>query len=81
MAIIRSWRIAMINIRQYSSSDLKDLTELMSDLGYPSSLEDMKKRMDFIESNPYYYTFVATMHDKVVGMIGVRLNITYTNNT
>jgi GNAT superfamily N-acetyltransferase len=71
----------MINIRQYSLSDLKDLTGLMEDLGYPSSIEDMTKRMDLIESNPYYFTFVAIIHDKVVGMIGVRLNITYTNNT
>jgi GNAT superfamily N-acetyltransferase len=36
--------------------------------------------MDLIESNPYYSTFVATINDRVVGMIGVRLNLTYTNN-
>jgi ribosomal protein S18 acetylase RimI-like enzyme len=70
----------MITIRKYVSTDLVSLTDLMTDLGSPSSLEDMQKRMDLIESNPYYSTFVATINDKVVGMIGVRLNITYTNN-
>jgi GNAT superfamily N-acetyltransferase len=70
----------MIMIRKYSSTDLVALTDLMTDLGSPSSVEDMKKRMDLMESNPYYSTFVATLNDKVVGMIGVRLNITYTNN-
>jgi GNAT superfamily N-acetyltransferase len=70
----------VIAIRKYLSTDIESLTELMTDLGSPSSLADMKKRMDLIESNPLYSTFVATLHEKVVGMIGVRMNITYTNN-
>jgi GNAT superfamily N-acetyltransferase len=70
----------MINIREYVPSDLESLTALMTDLGSPSSVEDMEKRMKLIESNPYYSTFVAIINDKVVGMAGVRLNITYTSN-
>ncbi|WP_442601816.1 GNAT family N-acetyltransferase [Paenibacillus sp. KN14-4R] len=70
----------MIQIREYHSSDLESLTELMTDLGSPSTIEDMKNRMELIGSNPYYFTFVATINEKVVGMIGVRLNITYTSN-
>jgi GNAT superfamily N-acetyltransferase len=70
----------MINIREYAPSDLESLTVLMTDLGSPSSVEDMEKRMKLIESNPYYSTFVAIINDKVVGMAGVRLNITYTSN-
>ncbi|WP_442601826.1 GNAT family N-acetyltransferase [Paenibacillus sp. KN14-4R] len=70
----------MIQIREYLSSDLESLTELMTDLGSPSTIEDMKNRMELIGLNPYYFTFVATINEKVVGMIGVRLNSTYTSN-
>lgn len=70
----------MIQIRQYTSSDLESLTELMTDLGSPSTIDDMGKRMIQIESNPHYYTFVATLDDKVVGMMGARLNMAYTGN-
>lgn len=70
----------MIEIRPYVSTDVTDLMQLMTDLGYPSTVEDMKIRMELIESNPYYSTFVAIMGEQVVGMIGVRLQITYTNN-
>lgn len=70
----------MIKIRQYNSSDIVQFTELMEDLGYPSSLEEMKTRMRNIESNPNYFTFVAILNDTVVGMAGITLHTTYTNN-
>lgn len=70
----------MITIREYVPSDLESLTELMEELGYPSSVEDMENRMKRIESIPNYYTYVATVNDIVVGMIGVRFNYTYTSN-
>lgn len=73
-------RNPLVDIREYCSSDLEGLTDLMADLGSPSTIEDMKKRMELIEANPFYYTFVATRSDRVVGMIGVRLNGTYTSN-
>ncbi|PFD25254.1 GNAT family N-acetyltransferase, partial [Bacillus thuringiensis] len=40
----------------------------MPDLGYPSSLDEMKVRMQRIESNPNYYTFVAINDNNLVGM-------------
>ena len=49
----------MIQIREYHSLDLQSLTELMTDLGSPSTVEDMEKRMGLIEGNPFYFTFVA----------------------
>ncbi|MVP01196.1 GNAT family N-acetyltransferase [Paenibacillus lutrae] len=70
----------MIRIRPYDRKDLNEMTALMTDLGSPTSVEDMQKRMELIELNPYFYTFVAVLDDKVVGMIGVRLNLTYTSN-
>lgn len=66
-----------MNIREYNSNDLHALVELMSELGYPTEVEHMKKRMDRIECNPMYFTFVAEVHSKVVGMIGIRQLYSY----
>jgi GNAT superfamily N-acetyltransferase len=59
-------------IREYVSSDLETLTELIGNLGYPTDIETMKYRMELIQSTPMYYTFVAELMGEVVGMIGVR---------
>jgi GNAT superfamily N-acetyltransferase len=67
----------MIHIRPYHSTDLEALTELMSDLGYPTSVEQMKRRMEQIEAIPSYATFIASIDNKVVGMAGLRQNYTY----
>ncbi|WP_257130954.1 GNAT family N-acetyltransferase [Bacillus pseudomycoides] len=69
-----------MEIRKYNSDDIKQLTDLMPDLGYPSSLDEMKVRMERIESNPNYYTFVAIHDNNLVGMIGITIHTTYTNN-
>jgi ribosomal protein S18 acetylase RimI-like enzyme len=69
-----------MEIRKYNSSDIVQFTNLMTDLGYPSSLEEMKLRMERIESNPNYFTFVAILNKTVVGMIGITFHNTYTNN-
>lgn len=69
-----------MEIRKYNSDDIIQLTDLMPDLGYPSSLDEMKVRMARIESNPNYYTFVAINDKNLVGMIGITVHTTYTNN-
>lgn len=66
-----------MNIRTYQSNDLNTLVELMSDLGYPTKEDDMKKRMERIEKDPMYFTFVAELQNKVVGMIGLRQMYAY----
>jgi GNAT superfamily N-acetyltransferase len=62
----------MIKIRLYSQDDLVSLTELMADLGYPTSIDKMRRRMEFIEAVPLYHTFVAVINEQVVGMMGIR---------
>lgn len=69
-----------MEIRKYNSSDIVPFTELMTDLGYPSSLEEMKIRMERIEANPNYFTYVAILNETVVGMIGITFHHTNTNN-
>lgn len=64
-------------IRDYQTKDLESLTELMSDLGHPSNIENMKNRMEQIQSNPMYFTFVAEMDGIIVGMVGVRKLFSY----
>lgn len=62
----------MIEIRPYQPEDVDALTELMAELGYPSTVDKMRQRMEKMESIPLYYTFVAVIHSQVVGMVGVR---------
>ncbi|MDX8360703.1 GNAT family N-acetyltransferase [Cytobacillus sp. IB215316] len=69
-----------MEIREYESSDLAQFASLMDDLGYPASIDDMKVRMERIESNPNYYTFVAEKEKSLVGMIGITVHTTYTSN-
>lgn len=61
-----------MDIRKYNFSDLNHLTELMEDLGYPTTSEKMKARMEVMEATPSYFTFVAIKDERVVGMVGCR---------
>ncbi|MEI5906423.1 GNAT family N-acetyltransferase [Bacillus spongiae] len=69
-----------MEIRKYKFDDIAQFTHLMADLGYPASIDEMKVRMKRIESNPNYYTFVAEKEKVLVGMIGITIHTTYTNN-
>ncbi len=60
-------------IRLYQDKDLKDLTKLMSDLGYPSTEEQMKERLKQIHNTPNQYTYVLEHEGAVISMIGIRL--------
>jgi GNAT superfamily N-acetyltransferase len=62
----------MIHIRPYAPGDLESLTDLMSDLGYPTTVDKMERRMKALEAEPNCHTFVSTIDGKVVGMIGIR---------
>ncbi|CAM3924089.1 GNAT family N-acetyltransferase [Paenibacillus alkaliterrae] len=67
----------MIHIRAYQVKDLVPMTELMFDLGYPTSVDSMKNRMSIIENLTEYATYVAEIAEKVVGMIGIRQIYSY----
>ncbi|MGM0883077.1 MAG: GNAT family N-acetyltransferase [Bacillota bacterium] len=53
------------------------MTDLMHDLGYPTTVESMRKRMDIIENIPLSFTFVATLEERMVGMMGIRQIYSY----
>jgi GNAT superfamily N-acetyltransferase len=67
----------MVSICEYKSTDLTALSELMTDLGYPTSVQKMRIRMEAITSTPSYFTFIAKVEDQVAGMIGLRLVAAY----
>jgi GNAT superfamily N-acetyltransferase len=52
----------------------------MSDLGYPSSSEEMHGRFEAISANPSYATLVAARADEVLGMVGMHLERLYESN-
>ncbi len=66
-----------VRIRVAGKEDVGALASLMTELGYPSSVEDMGRRFEGISSDPSYETFIAGSGDEVVGMIGIRLERTY----
>lgn len=62
----------MILIRNYRPEDMEEMAALMLDLGYPTTTEQMKSRIDRLGQSNENVTLVATTQDKVVGMIGFR---------
>jgi len=63
-----------ILIRDFQTEDLPFLTELTLQLGYPSTLEQMTKRMEIILKLETYWTLVAVQGDKVIGYTGFNKN-------
>jgi GNAT superfamily N-acetyltransferase len=64
-------------VRAYEAADLEVVASLMEDLGYPTTTDEMQRRMDVILSNPFYHTFVAELEGQAVGLIGIRLSTNY----
>lgn len=60
-----------INIRPYESSDHTALATLTTELGYPTSPDQMFHRMHTMSRQESYRTFVAIQGQKVIGYAGV----------
>ncbi|MFD2637940.1 GNAT family N-acetyltransferase [Piscibacillus salipiscarius] len=58
-------------IRKATMEDVQGLAELMSELGYPTSYENMKQRYSKINQHPDYYTLVYEIEGQLVGMTGM----------
>jgi GNAT superfamily N-acetyltransferase len=57
-------------IRPASGGDAAPLAALMTELGYPTTEEDMRERFRVIGEEPHYRTFIAEYRGEVVGMAG-----------
>ncbi len=64
-------------IRTAILEDASALADLLSELGYKTSEEQMLIRLRRVIDVKEYATFVAVVEDKVVGMLGVRCGFHY----
>ncbi len=62
---------------QACEGDFPALARLMTELGYPTSLDEMAARMETIQGRADYATFVAEERGSVVGMSGVTVSPSY----
>ena len=67
-------------IRNFQLDDLKSLSGLTNELGYPTTVEEMEKRMNLIITLDNYWTLVAVSDGNVVGYAGLNKNYFWEQN-
>ena len=67
-------------IRHGEIRDAERIAQLMTELGYPTTVEAMRDRLGAIVADPDYTTFVADTGASVVGVAGARLGKYYEND-
>jgi ribosomal protein S18 acetylase RimI-like enzyme len=67
-------------IRLAEERDAPALAELMTQLGYATTIEEMSARLRAILDEKDFATFVAIQADEVCGMIGVSASYSYEHN-
>ncbi len=56
-------------VREAGRDDFENLAHLVTELGYPSSTEDMVRRFEEIPADPSYGTLAAEGSRQVLGMV------------
>jgi GNAT superfamily N-acetyltransferase len=67
-------------VREAEERDLGVLAKLMTELGYPTSVEEMNRRLEEISADPSYCTLVAETDGQVLGVAGLHLEHFYEKN-
>ena len=67
-------------IRDATIDDAERVAQLMTELGYPTTVEEMTDRLGAIVADPNYATFVADAGACVVGVAGATLGRYYEND-
>ena len=67
-------------IRSAEESDAPALAELMTQLGYETTADEMRKRLSSILRNRDFATLVAVQDNEVLGMIGLWASVGYERN-
>jgi len=65
------------SIREARIGDAERVSELVTELGYPTTASDMADRLRTILNDPDYVTFVAEVETRVVGIAGATLGRYY----
>jgi ribosomal protein S18 acetylase RimI-like enzyme len=69
-----------LTIREAKLTDAPALTALMCELGYDTTLVEMRRRLKSILCDANYRTLLADVHGKVCGMIGTLAHPSYEHN-
>jgi GNAT superfamily N-acetyltransferase len=67
-------------IRSAQSEDVEALANLMAELGYSTSSEQMRRRFKAISDDASNGTLVAEREGKVLGMVGLRIERSYVSD-
>lgn len=68
---------SIMKIREACSCDIPQMAFLMGQLGYSTTVEQMRTRFEKISAEPSYHTLVIEVEGKVVGMSGLCTGIFY----
>jgi GNAT superfamily N-acetyltransferase len=69
-----------ISIRDGLPSDVAAIASLMNELGYPTSVKEMKTRFENIHQHADFRTLVADVKKNTVGMLGLCKGFSYEQN-
>jgi ribosomal protein S18 acetylase RimI-like enzyme len=69
--------MAAIAIRYATAADSEAIAELVTELGYRTANDEMRKRLESILRDEDYTTLVACDDEQVVGFIGTRVGPLY----
>lgn len=70
-------RAGEIVVRHATMRDVDALAVLVTELGYPTSRNQMEARLESILSKPEYFTLVAVVGNRVAGFIGTLVRPSY----
>ncbi|MCH7321339.1 GNAT family N-acetyltransferase [Solibacillus sp. MA9] len=59
-----------MKIRQFKNEDILELTQLMTQLGYPTTSSTLQNRFEKLINSPNYHIFIAELEGEVVGFAG-----------
>lgn len=60
-----------LRIRDAVVTDIEEMAQLMTELGYPTTPGDMASRFEILNRHPDYKTLVAELNGELVGMAGL----------
>ena len=66
-----------ISIRPFAEGDLLAVAALVTALGYPTTSNQMRDRIERIARHPDHATFVAVADGRVVGLTGAYVTLSY----
>jgi GNAT superfamily N-acetyltransferase len=69
-----------IMIRDADLKDVSDMTDLINQLGYKTTIQEMTTRFEKIYAHSDYKTLVAVSSDRLAGLVGMTRSISYELN-